>query len=54
MTKKHFEYAARIVRDWPDYGTKEDLAYAFAELFQSFNPRFSRNRFLTACGIEAK
>lgn len=54
MTKKHFEAAARQVRDMLDAGRPgyecAIIAESFADLFQSFNPRFDRERFIAACG----
>jgi len=57
MTKKHFIAAAaqveRMTRN-PVYTPAECelVAKAFAELFQDFNPRFKRDQFLEACGLE--
>lgn len=55
MTKKHFEKAAAIVRDYKPVDKKDvrqrAIAFAFIELFQSENPRFDEARFLEACGV---
>ncbi len=59
MTKMHFEKASAMVRDM--YGSDpqmvddrqvfaiDSVRDAFADLFQSFNPRFDRDRFYAAC-----
>lgn len=53
MTKKHFEAAARIVREETiGLGKKVEVAKAFIILFSAFNPRFDRGRFLKACELE--
>lgn len=62
MTRKHFEAAARIVRDQVTEDTAnfesrdlvttaQILADAFIDLFQQFSPNFDRARFLKACGL---
>lgn len=54
MTKKHFEEAARIVKYDSAHLTPDErklIANAFATLFATFNPRFDRARFYTACGL---
>lgn len=59
MTKKHFEAAAAMVRaiggDAPslrERGLRHDKAWTYIALFEQFNPRFDRERFLRACGVE--
>lgn len=52
MTKRHFEAAARIVRD--TLCTDDErrvMAMAFEALFREFNPRFDVVRFHKACGL---
>jgi hypothetical protein len=58
MTKKHFEEAARIVREGylQDADPKVQtyghvVAIAYARLFEQFNPRFDRARFYKAAGL---
>lgn len=54
MTKQHFEEAARIVKFDSDHLTLTErtlIAHAFAALFATFNPRFDRARFYSACGL---
>lgn len=51
MTKKHFEAAAKIVREarikgWT-FAVHAERAYI--ELFQQFNPKFDVERFKEAC-----
>lgn len=63
MTRKHFEAIARIL-EWrngsPDstidfdsgYNTAiRNIADDMADYFENENPRFDRERFLTACGF---
>lgn len=47
MQKRHFERAARIVRDLPEYGRAE-VVDAFILLFRAA-PRFNEQRFRAAC-----
>lgn len=63
MTKKHFEAIARILNMYslnnPAPGTFDEgyhdaafgIANDMADLFASENPRFNREKFLTACGF---
>ncbi len=59
MTKKHFEAIASIIEcnlvgkhiATPEKQL-ENLAEDLADYFQTIEPRFKRDRFLTACGIE--
>lgn len=55
MTKKHFEALAAIVNDNRFDGSRkeacESIARDMADLFAEENPRFDRERFLTACGF---
>jgi len=57
MTKKHFEYAARYVRELRRHrqyaetiGAKIDqIEEAYVALFRAFGPRFDEGRFRAAC-----
>lgn len=52
MSKKHFEAAARYVRDRRfamSAETADAVETAFAHIFAEFNERFDRNRFHDAC-----
>ncbi len=52
MTKKHFEAAARLVRDARGVytrGTVAAIEETFVDLFRMFNPRFDADRFRAAC-----
>lgn len=55
MSKKHYEAAAKMIRDkYPhkvDAAPKNEVANFFANFFAADNPRFDRKRFLTACGL---
>jgi hypothetical protein len=58
MTKKHFEAAAKRVREMQfsfetgnqqRYDIKLRVANEFAEFFTEFNPRFNEETFFAAC-----
>lgn len=52
MTKKDYIKAAEIVKFHQGSKTvKVALAHAFVEFFKGSNPRFDKERFLTAAGI---
>lgn len=54
MTRKHFQYAADMVKAMADstpVNYRLGIAHSFANLFTAFNPRFDRHRFMTACGL---
>lgn len=60
MTRKDFELIAKAIRTemdvWED-GSKGKIALIYlaqnmANQLQGTNPRFDRERFLTACGLE--
>jgi hypothetical protein len=57
MTKKDYIKAAEIVSQtkWDSKvkpAERKRMAAAFVSFFQGDNPRFDRERFLTACGLE--
>lgn len=57
MTRKDFNELARIVRfymedDKADRETVERMALQLAEFCKERNPRFDRQRFYDACGME--
>lgn len=53
MTRKHFAEIAATVRDYLPAGPDRDAyAHALAATLAQFNPRFDRDRFLTACGVD--
>lgn len=58
MTKKHFEFAANLVKNMdqpPSSGRhfseheRAVVADAFVELFSEFNEKFDRSKFYKAC-----
>lgn len=55
MTKKHFEAIATILfevhDDYPHDGAVDAMASRLADYFKAENPRFDRDKFLTACGL---
>jgi hypothetical protein len=57
MTKTDYEMVATSVKRWyglmnVTYLTLFELVDELATAFESDNPKFNRNKFLTACGIE--
>jgi hypothetical protein len=65
MTKKDYELIASIIKDYIDYSYNvedtddfivhdyaERIAYKMAETLASKNPRFDKEKFLKACGVE--
>lgn len=57
MTKKHYEAIARIMHydtqgDTKAENARVNTAQLLASYFATDNPRFDRERFLQACGIE--
>lgn len=59
MTKKDYELIARVLRAQRDASSPEvryglrTLSVAFADELAETNPRFKRDVFLRACGVEA-
>lgn len=58
MTKKHYEAIAVILKSF-NSGLLTNvcikpMAKHLAEYFEQENPRFNRDKFLTACGIETE
>jgi hypothetical protein len=58
MTRKDYELIASILRDSLD-NIVDDMAHealsdVFAEELENTNPRFNRERFLRACGVEPR
>jgi hypothetical protein len=55
MTRKDFELIALILRlsrdGRNDIATIEEVAHSFANNLGVTNPRFNRETFLTACGV---
>ena len=58
MTKKNYETFAAIIADAMGLATSDEkgllrsVAYDMAEVFESDNPRFDRERFLKAAGVK--
>ena len=57
MTRKHFEFIAKSIRDAKEHGlgtdrdeTLELLAHYLTGYMAQENPRFDKTRFLKACG----
>jgi hypothetical protein len=52
MSRKHYRAIATVIRDSRmDALDKRLVAEALAAEFKQENPRFCRERFLTACGV---
>jgi hypothetical protein len=56
MTKKHFQALADHIRLELDHtgNSREQVAQAIARACASFNPRFDRQRFISAATLPAK
>lgn len=57
MTKKHFIFAAAQVKAMreQDRGLDADVVmFRYIELFRHFNPRFDKERFISACEVKQK
>lgn len=55
MTKKDYELIAGVIRSIGVNGIESDrvdMAQAFARALEDTNPRFDRDRFLAACGVD--
>lgn len=54
MTKKDYELIARVIQEneGDDLRSHNYLVGSLAYAFEQDNPRFDRNKFLQACGIE--
>jgi len=57
MTKKHYEAIAYIIKDTRECRRISDMAHyevskQLASFFEIDNPKFQREKFLHACGIE--
>ncbi len=51
-TKKHFIAAAAYVVTIPEKFWREETAHVLADVFARQNPRFDREKFLKACGVQ--
>lgn len=54
MTRKDYVMIAEVIAtSWHGSDeTQADLANNFADVLENDNPRFDRDRFLTACGVK--
>ena len=52
MSRKDYIRSARIIAHIADEKIRHYVATEFADMFQWDNPRFNRDRFLRACGLE--
>jgi len=53
MTRKHFEKLAQKIREMVENNTTDlvEIANAVADVCEEENEKFSRNRFIQACGL---
>jgi len=54
MTKKHYTAIASIMLSESmntPYGYRKEISNKLANFFEQDNPKFDRERFLSACGI---
>jgi hypothetical protein len=54
VTKRHFQETANIIRSMRDDEPEAARVFArhMADFFKQENPRFDRERFMKACGLE--
>lgn len=51
-TRKDFQMVADLLKANPDEEKRKELAKDYCDKFQAMNPRFDKERFMAACGIE--
>jgi hypothetical protein len=51
MTRKHFKAIAATLAEIRDTTDRKKAALNFCEIAKRANPRFDRQKFLTACGL---
>lgn len=52
MTRKDFQLIADTIKTSTTSANLERVSIGFANALMETNPRFDRNRFLKACGLE--
>jgi hypothetical protein len=52
MSRKHFVQLAAAVATIADLDTRRTVAELLANVCASTNPRFNRQRFYAACGVD--
>lgn len=52
MTKRHFIRLAEEIANIEDRELAWQVAKIFARMCREFNPRFNREKFMAACGLE--
>lgn len=52
LTRKHFQLAADSVKSIEDKKKRKEMASHHAEIFAKSNPRFDRQRFMKAAGVD--
>lgn len=54
LTRQHFVLFAAAIKDACIHDDdRQRIAHAFARICQNSNPRFNRDRFLSACGVDS-
>jgi hypothetical protein len=51
LTRQHFCFIASVIASLD--GDREQAAQVFADRLAECNPRFDRDRFLVACGVQS-
>ncbi len=54
MSRKHFKAIAEIISNISDKHIRASTALDFVIFFKQENKRFQADKFLIACGLEAK
>jgi hypothetical protein len=52
LTQKHFQFIAKVLSEASSESTWADIVERFAEELANTNPKFKRELFLSACGLE--
>lgn len=51
-TRKHFQMAANTIKQISDLAARKKEAESYANFFKKDNPRFNKEKFMSACGVE--
>jgi len=51
-TRKDFQMVADLLKDNPDMADRKAKAQDYCDKFKAMNPRFDKERFMKACGVE--
>ena len=52
LTQKHFQFIARVLSEASSESSWADIVERFAQELAQTNPKFKRDLFISACGLE--